>query len=408
MIKAFLALAISVFGAVARAQEKPTSSLEEAVALALKQNPEVLAARRQVEQAHGRKSQASSPDQPELSFSWEKIPPSGSFSLAGDRIIEIGQNLELPHKLLLRRSAAGRDVEIAYENLERAKVVVAAQVKKTYYQVYFQQKQLESLEFTAGLLRQFLEATLSKYQAGGLAYFEVVRAKVEVAKTENEIIGARAELTSAKTDFNLVLGRTGSEDFDLTDKPFFVPYVKSKDETVRELLKKSRALKIAQLAKEREGRNLKLACWSLVPDLKLTGGFQSEAGGEFRPNVGVGFSLPLWWWGPKGGITENRASLQISEIRQEALNRVIAGEIERRYTLVKAAENQMSLFEKSLLREVDEELKAGINAYQYNQIEALNLLDIYRTVKTTRIEYYKAFLNYLSAITDLEIAGEEK
>ena len=408
MIKAFLALAISVFGAVARAQEKPTSSLEEAVALALKQNPEVLAARRQVEQAHGRKSQASSPDQPELSFSWEKIPPSGSFSLAGDRIIEIGQNLELPHKLLLRRSAAGRDVEIAYENLERAKVVVAAQVKKTYYQVYFQQKQLESLEFTAGLLRQFLEATLSKYQAGGLAYFEVVRAKVEVAKTENEIIGARAELTSAKTDFNLVLGRTGSEDFDLTDKPFFVPYVKSKDETVRELLKKSRALKIAQLAKEREGRNLKLACWSLVPDLKLTGGFQSEAGGEFRPNVGVGFSLPLWWWGPKGGITENRASLQISEIRQEALNRVIAGEIERRYTLVKAAENQMSLFEKSLLREVDEELKAGINAYQYNQIEALNLLDIYRTVKTTRIEYYKAFLNYLSALVDLETAGEEK
>ncbi len=408
MIKAFLALAISVFGAVARAQEKPTFSLEEAVALALKQNPEVLAARRQVEQAHGKKSQASSPDQPELSFSWEKIPPSGSFSLAGDRIIEIGQNLELPHKLLLRRSAAGRDVEIAYENLERAKVMVAAQVKKTYYQVYFQQKQLESLEFTAGLLRQFLEATLSKYQAGGLAYFEVVRAKVEVAKTENEIIGARAELTSAETDFNLVLGRTGSEDFDLTDKPFFVPYVKSKDETVRELLKKSRTLKIAQLAKERESRNLKLARWSLVPDLKLTGGFQSEAGGEFRPNVGVGFSLPLWWWGPKGGITENRASLQISEIRQEALNRVIAGEIERRYSLVKAAEGQMSLFEKSLLREVDEELKAGINAYQYNQIEALNLLDIYRTVKTTRIEYYKAFLNYLSALVDLETAGEEK
>ena len=408
MFKAFLALAISIFGVVAWAQGKPAFSLEEAVALALKHNPEILAAERQIEQARGRRSQASSPDQPEISFSWEKIPSGGSFSQAGDRIIGIGQNLPFPPKLFLRRGAASRDVDIAFENLSRIQTLVSAQVKKAYYAVFFQQKTLESLEFTTGLLQQFQEATLSKYQAGGLAYFEVVRAKVEVAKTENEIIGARAELTSAKTDFNLVLGRTGSEDFELTDKPFFAPYVKSKDETVRELLEKSRTLKIAQLAKERESRNLKLARWSLVPDLKLAGGFQSEAGGEFRPNVGIGFSIPLWWWGPKGGISENRANLQISEIRQEALNRIITGEIERSYTLVKAAEGQISLFEKSLLREVDEELKAGINAYQYNQIDALNLLDIYRTAKTTRIEYYKAFLNYLSTLADLETAGEEK
>ncbi|MCI0406064.1 MAG: hypothetical protein L0209_08340, partial [candidate division Zixibacteria bacterium] len=110
----------------------------------------------------------------------------------------------------------------------------------------------------------------------------------------------------------------------------------------------------------------------------------------------------------KGAITENRASYQISEIRETALNRVLSGEIERAYTLVKAAENQLVLFEKSLLKEVDEELKAGINAYQYNQIDALNLLDIYRTSKTTKIEYYKAFSNYLSALADLEVAGEEK
>jgi len=408
MFKAFLVLAISVFGVVAWAQEKPAFSLEEAVAVALQQNPKVLAAERQIEQARGKRSQASSPDQPELSFSWEKIPSGGSFSQAGDRVIEIGQNLEFPSKPLLRKSAASRDVDIAFENLGRIQTLVSARVKNAYYTVFFQQKILESLEFTAGLLQQFQDATLSKYQAGGLAYFEVVRAKVEAAKTQNEIIAARAELTSAKIDFNLVLGKTGSEDFELTDKPVFLPYVKGKDETVRECLEKSRTLKIAQMAKERESRNLRLARWGLVPDLKLEGGFQSETGRDFRPSVGFGLSIPLWWWGPKGGITESRAAFQISQIRETALHRVLAAEIERAYILVKSAGSQVSLFEKSLLREVDEELKAGINAYQYNQIDALNLLDIYRTTKTTKTEYYKALFSYLSALADLETAAEEK
>jgi len=408
MFRAFLVLVISIFGISAWAQEKPAFSLEEAMTFALKQNPEILAAQRQIEQARGRRSQASSPDQPELSFSWEKIPSGGSFSQAGDRIVEVIQNLEFPSKLFLRRSAANRDVDISFENLGRIQSLISARVKKAYYTVFFQKRNLESLEFTAGLLRQFQEATLSKYQSGTQAYFEVIRARVEVAKTENEIIGARAELASAKTDFNLLMGRDGSEDFELTDRPIFLPYDKSKETTVGELLQKSRTLRMAQLAKEKENRNLQLARWGLMPDLRLEGGWQSETGGKYRPNVGFGLSVPLWWWGPKGAITESRASLQISQIRETALNRLLSGGIERAYTLVKAAENQLSLFEKTLLKEVDEELKAGINAYQYNQIDALNLLDIYRTSKTVKSEYYRAFSNYLSALADLEVAGEER
>ncbi len=408
MFRSFWAWPIFALAPLLQAQEKSGLSLEQALALAVKQNPEILAAERQIEQARGRRSQASGLEQPELSFAWEKIPSAGGLGRAGDRIIEVGQNIPLPSKLFLKRSAAGRDVDMAVENLARVKALVAARVKQAYYRVFFRQKELESLEFTAGLLRQFQEATLSKYQAGNLAYFEVIRARVEGAKTENEIIEAKVQLASARTDLNLVLGRDGSEDFELTEKPVFAPYVKSREETVRELLQKSRTLRSAQLAKERESRNLQLARWGLMPDLRLEGGWQSESGGEYRPNVGIGLSVPLWWWGPKGAITENRASFQISQIRETALSRILTGEIGRAYTLVKAAENQLALFEKSLLKEVDEELKAGINAYQYNQIDALGLLDIYRTVKTTKIEYYKAFSNYLSALADLEVSGEEK
>jgi len=141
--------------------------------------------------------------------------------------------------------------------------------------------------------------------------------------------------------------------------------------------------------------------------LRFSGGFLSEAGGKFTPSFEIGFTLPLWWWNPKGEIQENRANLKIAQARLKASERIIRSEIERAYELAKASQEQVLLFEQTLLGEIDEELESGINSYQNNQIDALNLLDIYRTNKTSQIEYYRTLYNYRTALADLEVAGEE-
>ena len=82
-------------------------------------------------------------------------------------------------------------------------------------------------------------------------------------------------------------------------------------------------------------------------------------------------------------------------------------EIENAYSGVKAAEDQVKVFEEMLLREVEEQLKAGVNSYQYGKIDSLNLLDLYRTYTLTKLEYLKSLYLYLVSIADLEAAGEE-
>ena len=165
-------------------------------------------------------------------------------------------------------------------------------------------------------------------------------------------------------------------------------------------------MKIAQITKEREDKTLSLAKMSFIPDLNFSGGFFSYRGEKFIPAFRIGFSFPLWWWSPKGQVQENLANLRAAEIRQITIERVVKSEIEKAYELVKISQEQVLLFEKSILKEIDEELKAGINSYQYNQIDALSLLDIYRTNKSAKMEYYKALYSYLSALADLEVAGE--
>jgi len=387
-------------------QEKQTYSLAEAIDLALRNNPDVLVAQKEIEAAKGRKLQAVSPDQPELNLAWEGIESGGSFSKAKERNITLSQNLEFPSKFWLKRGVGQREVDIALENLSRIKTLVTARVKSAYYKVKYFDRLFETLEFTLGLLNQFRDATLFKYQAGELPYFEVIRAKVEIAKTQNEIIEAKKELLFSQTEFNLILGKPGSEELKLTDELTFTPFQESKEQTLSRLTQQSKSLSIATLTREREAKNLSLAKSSFIPDLSLTGGMLSEGGQGYIPSFGVGITLPLWWWNPKGQIQENRANLQIAETRKQALERILIGQIERAFDLLQASQEQVELFEKTLLKEVDEELKAGINSYQYNQIDALGLLDIYRTNKTTKSEYYKTLYNYLSALADLEVAGE--
>jgi len=402
----FIFLTLLLISATGIGQEKQTYSLPEAIDQALRNNPEVLTAERAIESAKGRKLQSYSPEQPDLAFSWEGIPSGQSLRRAEESIITLSQNLEFPYKLFLKKGISEREVDITVDNLNRTKALVSANVKKAYYRVNYQQKSVETLEFTLGLLRQFQEATLFKYQSGDLPYFEVIRAKVEIAKTQNELLEAKKELVSAKSELNTLLGKRGSEELELKDELAYVPFEKSKEQSVQELTRKNRTLKIAQLSKERDKKNLKLAQSSFIPDLQLQGGYFGLSGKKFQPSFGVAFTLPLWWWDPKGKIQENKANLRISQIRQEAVERIVQTEIVRVYDVVGASQEQVLLFERTLLKEVDEELKAGINSYQYNQIDALGLLDIYRTNKTTKTEYYKALYNYLSALADLEVAGE--
>jgi outer membrane protein TolC len=55
-----------------------------------------------------------------------------------------------------------------------------------------------------------------------------------------------------------------------------------------------------------------------------------------------------------------------------------------------------------------DELAMGLSRYQFGKIEFFNLLDLYRTFATARLEHLNAVYLYLVSLADLEIAGENQ
>ncbi len=145
---------------------------------------------------------------------------------------------------------------------------------------------------------------------------------------------------------------------------------------------------------------------SYFPDFSFGLFFPSLRSGAW--GVALGFSVPLYWWKrQKGEILEARAAKELNLISSDSTERRIMAEIENAYSGVKAAEDQVKVFEEKLIKEVEEQLKAGVNSYQYGKIDSLNLLDLYRTFSLAKLEYLKSLYLYLVSLADLEVAGEE-
>lgn len=81
--------------------------------------------------------------------------------------------------------------------------------------------------------------------------------------------------------------------------------------------------------------------------------------------------------------------------------------IERAYAGVKAAEEQVKIFEQKLLKDMEDEIRLAVNQYQYGKIEFFNLLDLFRTYAATQLEHLKSLYLYLLSSADLEVASEE-
>lgn len=400
------------------AQENLT--LQQAVGLALANNPQVLAAQKEVEVAQARILQAEAFPNLEFSVNWDETPSNFDITQAGERNIGLVQPLEFPGKRGARGRVAKIETRFFEESLQRIKLLASAEVKRAYYQAWLSQKLVANFEAIADLLQQFREAATVRYQAQKVPFLEVLRAKTELAKIYNELIAARREAQNALAELNRLLGRAGSTPLALGDDFSYQPFTKTVEMVVNEMRQTSATRRLSETLVERGRAQMRLAQKSYLPDFTV-GLFNQKRDGQppftaenpFGSTVSnlwgidVGVSIPLWFWkGPRGQAEEARASFDLAQIQREAVERNVTTAIENAHRSVKAAEAQVRLFEESLLRDMEDELRTGIAHYQTDQIDALNLIDIYRTYTETRAEYYRALFNYYVALADLEVAGE--
>jgi len=401
------------FGYAQESNNKIQLTLKAAIDTALTNNPEVIASLKQIDVAEGQILQAGRLENAELSVEANEIPSGFDFGDTRELDLNFNQPIEFFGKRSTRTQFAEYQKRSAELNYERVKKLISSQVKKIYYNGLLSSQIVESIQLNIDLLNDFLEQVTDRYQAGTSSYLDVIRTKVEILRLKNELFDAMRNYQQVTGQLKILLGKDNGTEYELTDVLYYQSQNFNSDTVVNFYSSQSNFLRITEIQVEQNKSLLSLAEKNSLPDFNFGLAFQNRQpipGNGFDQFLGlnVGVSLPMFYSsGVEGDIQEAEANLSISDIRLQYAKARVSQSIRTAFNNLSFAEEQLNLFDISLLSEVEEEMRAGITAYQNGQVDMLNLLDIYRTYRATKIEYSRIVYNTLLALTELEVSSEK-
>lgn len=381
-------------------------SLKSAVDIALKSNPEILAAKRSYEAAKARIPQELTPEDPMLEYSYDEMR-AGVMDVAGKpmRSYAVSQKMPFPTKLLLRSSIAAKDAKISYEGYREKERDVIARTKSAYFELWFLEKSIEVTKENKALLEQFSSSAATRYSLGKASQQDALKAQVELAKIENSLItlNQRREITQAK--LNILMNKDPRTDLSI-DKDLGRLQIKRTLDELCDMAKNLRPrLRAFRYAVER-GKNAYMLAWNeFLPDLsaRYEQMIVDGVGDKWAGMLGV--SVPIWFWEKQAsGVSQMKAELAMFRAEYNMMENMALFDVKEAYAKTDSYKKLVETFETSFVPQAEQALKASLTGYEANQIDFLNLLDSQRMLLEIKLDYYKMLVELEMAKAELEKA----
>src|SRR5436309_11998025 len=201
-----IGLWIGIMPSVGAVREPPLQ-VDALVAEALKQNPEIEAARQRWRAAQERAPQARTLDDPEFKVELFNYPNRLNPDASANTIFGLSQRFPFPGKLGLKERLAVQEADMAASLLRAKELEVAAQVKSAYYEVFLAHKAIEIHHQQTGILKDFFAIANARFRAGKGTQVDVLKSAVELSKLENELPVLEQQKETAQAKLNLLLSR---------------------------------------------------------------------------------------------------------------------------------------------------------------------------------------------------------
>jgi len=420
VVNSFLILILLIFlgGAVALfSQEavKEKISLSELIKEALEQNPQLEAARNDWEAALEVIPQAKSFPDPMLSYSYfgQSIetrlgPQRNKFSLS--------QKFPFFGKLSLKGKIAESAASIFEEQYKAARADIALKVKIGYYSLYWLDKALKISQEEKSVLKRLAKIAEKKYETGTAIQQDVLKAQLEISRITDKILLLKQGRTGVVAKLNNLLNRPADSHLGEAEE-FATQELEAGLEELYELAKEERPeLRKARYLIEKNEKSLRLAKKNYFPDFKLMFDYiDIGKGTTTHPEDGrnswmgsIGINIPLWRNKLKAAEAETAVRLNSSQKIYKNIENETLSRLNELFFEVKTAQEQVELYQYSLLPQAEQSLKASEVGYLAGKVDFLNLLDSERMVLQIKIGYFKAISDWGKSFAQLErVVGKD-
>jgi outer membrane protein TolC len=403
---------------MARAQvsQEGGLSLSEAIAEALKNNPEIQAAKSKVESARARSKQAAYLEDPELNMEAWGVPLNHPlrYRSANPLIIGVRQKLPFFGKLGLKGEMADQEVRMIEEELRAKEQEIAAKVKAAYADYFMASKSIEIYNELLELVRHTSTTAENLYGVGKVPQQDVLKALLERTEILNKLTWAEKDLVTSRAKLNTLLSRRLEDRLgapgELDVKSVPTQFAQLEKLAIQQrpdlralessISKSDAAVKLAERNRKFPDFMVGLQYW-VAPD-------QSPRH-MYAPMVTLTIPFSPWTKGKHDyEVQEAMAERQASNANLAAMKNMALFEVREMSAKVQAAIRSISIYRDGLLPQAEQSFQAAVAAYQTGGVNFMTLLDAQRTIRDVRMGYYKALVDYEQSRADLERAvGKE-
>lgn len=340
----------------AAAQSGPT--LRDVLAVAMRQNPDILAARLRGDSAHAELRIARALPNPTVA-TLTGVP----FQYSATQAVDLG-----PQRLF-RTQAAARGAAAARYDVEDGARQVAFGVRAAFYDLLLAQALRDIASERRDIFRQLLAADSARLKSGDVPERNVTTSEVQLARAEAGLTRSDAGVHAARLALQLLMGVSAPDTgFTVTGALSYTP-VEIPVDSLNAIAEDERPDVRAADTRVAQSRSLaSLATSALFPTPEISLAYQPAQPYTTGSNyaIGVGLSLPLFYW-YGGERARSRAGVESAELASRRVRAQVANDVATALDALRAAQGLAQRYQSGLLAKAQAALETARYAYRWGR-----------------------------------------
>jgi cobalt-zinc-cadmium efflux system outer membrane protein len=350
----------------------PVVGPSETLELFRRHSLELRAARSDVRAAAGRASQDAAYPNPSFSLLREDLSRGGQDY--HENSFTLQQTVEWPGRTLARSRAASRTRAMSRSAFRSDSLRLVLEVRRAYLRAAEAERRVTVLEEVADVIREAVEDAEERRADGDISGYELRRLKLERARLEQRLAAGRIERDAARRELAArILPDSDTVAVATQGLPEGRPPEIGRRAALSAALRRP-AVTAGRHAVEAADAEASAARLGRIPDLRLTGGYKTQADEFDGAVLGVSLSLPVF--DRRGGAVQAAEAREAAATsRLELRRRAARNEVLRALDRYRSVRRRTRTVGDDLLAPSGELLEIARTAYAAGEMELVELLD---------------------------------
>ncbi len=324
--------------------------------------------------------------------------------------VEIMQTFPWFGKIAARTDAAAAAARAAQSRYEAQQVRLFSEVKQAFYEYAYLAGATRVAKENVTLMQHFEEVARTKHLTATATHPDILRAQIEVAKLQNELISLERSRSPVAARLNALLNRPADAQLPWPREEPGRPAQVDRGFLMATLKSRNLELQAIDSDIERLDREVAIAQRNYYPDVGLGVQYMRmampEGGSANDVMLGLELNLPIWRSSYRAGEMQARALARRARYERKDLENDLAARVENGIYEFENSGRQVKLYDEALVPRAQELIGASEAAYLAGTIDFLTLINAQQQLLQFRLTRERFWADQQQKLAELEMLVE--